>query len=63
MMTNGDIIKKAWIITENCSTDIVTNSLDYVEEVRNFTKYEDLTLLTNGGLLLFDRRGCLHFYF
>ena len=45
----------------NCYTDSVTNNLDYVEYVKNFAKGEKLTVLTNGGSLLFDRKGHLTF--
>ena len=60
-MQNGDVVKKTWILLETFSTDSVTNNLDYVEDVKNFTKDKYLTVSTNGGLLLFDRKGRLIF--
>ena len=47
LMQNGNVIKKTWIILYNFSTDIVTNSLDYVEYGNNCAKVEDITVLTN----------------
>ena len=62
MMQNGDVIKKIWIILDTFSTDTMTNNLGYVEDVMNCKKYEELTVLMNGGSLLFDRKGRLTFY-
>ena len=44
---------------DTCSTDSVKKTLDYVEDVNNFTKYEEFTVWTNVRLLLFDRKGGL----
>ena len=55
------MIKEACIILETCSTDRVTNNLDYFEDVNNCTKDKEIKVLTNGGSLLFDRKGRLTF--
>ena len=39
----------------------MTKNLDYSEDVNNSSIEEELTVLTNGGLLLFDRKGRLTF--
>ena len=39
----------------------VTNNLDYVEDVKDFAKRKELTLLENGGSLIFDQKGWLVF--
>ena len=44
-------------ILDTCSTDIVTNNLEYVEYVKNCTTDEELTVLRNGGSILFDSKG------
>ena len=36
--------------------------MDYVENVKNFDKEEELTVFMNGVLLLFDSKGRLTFY-
>ena len=36
-------------------------NLDYVGDVNNCVKEEELTVLTNGGSLLYDRKGRLIF--
>ena len=61
LIHNVDVIKKTLIILDNCSIDRVTKQLDYVKDVKNCTKYEEVTLLTNVGSLLFDRKGRLKF--
>ena len=38
LMQNGNAINKTWILLDTCSTDSVTNNLDYVEDVKNFAK-------------------------
>ena len=60
-MQNCGVIKKTWIILDTWSTDTVTTNLDCVEEVNNCAKDEELTLFTNGGSLIFDRKGHLTF--
>ena len=40
----------------------MTKQLDCVEDVNNFTKEEDITVLTNEGSLLFDRKGRFNFF-
>ena len=62
LIKNDNVIKKTWIILDTFSTDTMTNNLGYVEDVMNCKKYEELTVLTNGGSLLFDRKGRLTFY-
>ena len=37
------------------------NNLDYVEDMNNFSKRKELTVLTSGGLLIFDPKGRLTF--
>ena len=59
LIKNGGVIKKTWILLDTCSTYSVTNNLDYVEDVKNCAKDEELTVLTNEGSLLFDRTGTL----
>ena len=39
-MQNGDVIKKKWIILDTFSEDIMANNLDYVEDVKNFSKHK-----------------------
>ena len=56
-MQNGDMIKKSWLLYNTCSAENVTKQLDYVEYVNNCTKDKEITVLTNEGLLLFDRKG------
>ena len=43
------------------STDSVRNNLDYVEDVNNCAKHEELKVLTNGASLIFDWKGRLTF--
>ena len=50
-----------WILLDHCSIDSVANNLDYVEDVKNFSKHEELTVLMNGDSLIFDRKECLTF--
>ena len=54
LIQNGNLIKKTWITFDGCSTYSVTKQLDYVEDVNNCAKHEELRVLTNGGSLLFD---------
>ena len=61
LMQNGDVIKKIWKLFDTCYTDSVTNNLDYVEDVKNFPKHKELTLLSNGGSIIFDQKGQLTF--
>ena len=61
-MQNSDVINKTWIILDTCSTYSMINDLYCVEDVNNCAKDEDLTVLTNRGLPLFDRKGGLTFY-
>ena len=61
LMHNGDAINKTWIILNICSTDSVTNNLDYFEDVNNCAKDEKLAVLKNGGFLQLDRKGLLTF--
>ena len=53
---NSNVIDKTWIILDTCSTHRMTKHLDYVEEVKNYAKHEELALFTNGGSLLFDQK-------
>ena len=39
----------------------MTNNLDYVKDVKNRYKYEELKVLTNGGSIIFYRKGQLIF--
>ena len=58
------MINKTWIIYDTRSTYSVTNHLDCVEDMNNWAKDEEMTVLTNVRLPLFDRRGdftFLHF--
>ena len=48
-----------WTILGTCSIDSGTNNLEYVEDVKNCDKNEELTVLTIGGSLLFDLKGRL----
>ena len=48
LMKNGDVIRKMWILLDTCSTDNVEKNLDYVADVINCAKHEELTILTNG---------------
>ena len=61
LIQNGYTIKITWILLDTCSTYSVTNNLDYVEDVKNCAKDEELTVFTNEGSLLFDRKGRLTF--
>ena len=59
LMQNAFVIWKTWILLYACSTDSVIKNLYYVEEMNNFSKHRELTVLNNGGSLLFDWKGCL----
>ena len=48
-MQNGDVNIKTWVLLNTCSIDSVTNNLDYVEDVKNFSKDEELTVLKMEG--------------
>ena len=45
LMQNGNVIKKTWILLDTCSTDSAPNNLDYVEDVKNCDKHEELIVL------------------
>ena len=49
LMQNGDVNIKTWVLLNTCSIDSVTNNLDYVEDVKNFSKDEELTVLKMEG--------------
>ena len=55
------MINKTCILLNTFYTEIVTNNFDYVEDVNNFSKHEELTVLMNGRSLIFDRKGRLTF--
>ena len=57
LMQNGDMMKKTRILLDTFSTDSVTNKLYYVEDVNNFAKHEELTVLANGISPLFYQKG------
>ena len=61
LIHNDDVIKKTWIILDNCSIDSMAKNWDCVEEVKNCTKDEEVTVLTNGGSLIFDSKERLTF--
>ena len=61
MMQNGDVIQKTWILLDTYSIDSMKNNLVYVEYMKNCDKDEELTVLTNGGLLFFDSKWRLTF--
>ena len=62
MMQNNNGIKKTWILLDTYSTDSAKNNFDYVENVKNCAKQEELTVFMNGGSLLFNRKGRLTFF-
>ena len=49
LMQNGNVINKTWIILDTCSKYSEKNNLYYVEDVHDFAKDKDITVLTNGG--------------
>ena len=55
------MINKKWMILDTCYTDTVIKKLDYVEEVKNCAKHEEITVLKNGGSLIFDWKGRLKY--
>ena len=61
LMQYGDMIKKTWILLDSCSTNSVTNHVDYVEDVNNCDEEKVLTVLMNGGSILFDNKWRLTF--
>ena len=61
-MQNCDVINKICILLYICSTDSMSNYLDYVEYVNNYAKYEEITVFMNGGPPLFYRKGQLTFF-
>ena len=61
LIQNGYTIKITWILLDTCSTYIVTNNLDYVEDTNNCAKQEELIVLTDKTSLLFNRKGRLPF--
>ena len=61
LMQNGHVIKKTWILLDTCSTNIMTNNLDYIEFMKNWAKHKELTVLTNVVSLLFDWKVSLTF--
>ena len=46
---------------DTCSTDRVTKNLDYIEDVNNCARHEELTVSTNGVSLTFDWKVWLTF--
>ena len=58
MIQNFDMIKKTWMLLDTCYTDIIADNFDYFECVNNYAKDEDLTVLKNGGSLIFDHKLC-----
>ena len=53
LMQNGDVIKKTCLLLDTCSTDSATKNLDYVEDVKNCVKREELTVMMNEVSLIY----------
>ena len=49
LIQDGNIIRKTWILLDILSTDSTTKKLDNVEDVKNFSKDKELTVLKMEG--------------
>ena len=50
-----EAIKHTRLLLDTCSTNIVSNNMDLVKEIRTCKNHEKLTVLTKRGLKSFDK--------
>ena len=55
-------IKDTWVLLDTCSTNSVSNNMDLVREIITCKNYEKLTVSTNGGLEILDKKSTLQIF-